>query len=216
MQRVQMKRLIVKTIIATIGIVLILGVAAFGIISLCAPATMMDFTDSLGLSSISGDYAYREYERSGSLSCLARSFLISADLKKNGQADEKFTLLYGDERFSEFCAEEDERNSTLLEGMNISGYNTRSYLCGIAACVKYRLARSDSKYGEEEVADFAIGETGKDFGQGNPVILLTVEAARAEDGGFCSLLLRKLETSDFEENDDYSHIVTILEEHAHE
>ena len=56
-----MRKIIFKTIFITLGIVLILAISAFGILSFAAPKTMMQFAASLGLDAISGDYAYQEY-----------------------------------------------------------------------------------------------------------------------------------------------------------
>ena len=70
-----MRKIILKTALITLGVVIVLAVAAFGIASLCVPAAMSDLTYSLGMEAISSDYAFQEYERSGSLAYLSRSSL---------------------------------------------------------------------------------------------------------------------------------------------
>ena len=70
--RVFMRKLVLKTALLTLGVLLVLAVAVFGVLSLCAPALVCDFTASLGMETVSADYAYQEYQRSGSLSYLAR------------------------------------------------------------------------------------------------------------------------------------------------
>ena len=50
-----MRKIIFKTIFITLGIVLILAISAFGILSFAAPKAMMNFSASLGLDAISGD-----------------------------------------------------------------------------------------------------------------------------------------------------------------
>ncbi len=199
------KKIFWKTIILTLCAVFILAVSAFGIASLLAPEAMMDFTASIGLESISGDYAYQEYERSGDVACLARSFIVSADMKNDRTAEDRFARLYEHESFSEYCAEQDEAVSK-QEGL--TGYSYRSYVCGLAARVRYRL--SDEKT-EEEVIEFALSETGKNFPQGNPMVALTVEAARAEDTEFCRRLSESLRGGGFEESKDYLNMIKILE-----
>ena len=62
-----MRKIVLKTALVTLGVVIVLAVAAFGIASLCIPATMSELTYSLGMDLISSDYAYQEYERSGGL-----------------------------------------------------------------------------------------------------------------------------------------------------
>ena len=98
-----MKKLILKTIFITCGIALMLLFAVFGIVSLWAPSAMMNFTASLGMETVSGDYAFQEYERSGNISCLARSFLIASRHKDDRNADQRFEILFGLEGFGEFC-----------------------------------------------------------------------------------------------------------------
>ena len=78
---------------------IILAVAAFGMASLIAPAAMMRFTAGIGLTTMSGDYAFQEYERSGDIACLARSFIISADAKNYRTAASRFSVLYDKDEF---------------------------------------------------------------------------------------------------------------------
>lgn len=73
-----MKKLILKTAFITLGVTIVLAFAVFGIVSLVAPAQMMELTLSLGLERIGADYAYQEYERSGDTVYLARAFEICA------------------------------------------------------------------------------------------------------------------------------------------
>ena len=85
-----MRKLVLKTALITLGVVLVLAVAAFGVISLCAPAVMCDFTLSLGMESVSADYAYQEYQRSGDLAYLARSVELAAG-RNDAKAEEQRT-----------------------------------------------------------------------------------------------------------------------------
>ncbi|MGN1077299.1 MAG: hypothetical protein ACI4ST_02170, partial [Candidatus Gallimonas sp.] len=158
-----MKKLVLKTAIITFVVTAVLAIAAFGVTSFLAPSVMMRFTASLGLESVSGDYAYQEYERSGDLSYLARSFLIAADRDSDKKANERFTVLYGEdgserrEAFSAYCAEYTVDDSSLPESAR--GLEYRMYLCGRAAVVRYRLA--DGAEAEGAVCDFAVSETDK-------------------------------------------------------
>ena len=148
-----MKKLIIKTAFITLGVTLILAIAAFGIVSLCAPAVMMDLTASLGMTDISGDYAYQEYERSREISYLARSFEIAAEREDDVKAQQRFGQLYKHEAFSEYCVSRDEQ--ALPDGIPALSY--RGYVCGLAACVEYRLARMDEA--RDETIAFAVSET---------------------------------------------------------
>lgn len=206
-----MRKLVFKIAMITLCATLVVAISIFGIASLFAPAAMMDLTAYVGLERISGDYAFQEYERSGSLWHLARSFLISAELNSNKTADRRFTILYENEGFDAFCLLQDENVDQREE---LSGYSYRSYLCGVAACVRYRLADGETM---GSVIEFAASETEQDFPQGNPLIQLTVEASRADDIPFCTLLLEQLEEGNYDrESKDYLNIIAILEGVIHE
>lgn len=206
------KNLVFKTIFITFGIVLILAVAIFGIVSLAAPVAMMRFTRSLGLIEVSGDYAFQEYERSGSISYLADSFIIAAEHKNDAAAEERFELLYNYDQngttFAAFCEEQNEKVVFEKENGEEEEYPAgtyRAYLCGLAACVKYRLAEEDAA-----VIGFALGETEKTFPAGNPAIALAVETVKAKDEGFCADLLAAIEAEGYEKSEDLAAICELL------
>ncbi len=200
-----MKKLILKTALITFGVALILVISVFGIVSLSAPYAMMKFTASLGLETISGDYAYQEYERSGSVECLARSFLVAAENGKYSVAEERFEKLQKDgERFEQYCAEVTVPSD--WDGEKLPAYSYRDYVMGRAACVKFALGREDA-------VSFAVAETAAEFPEGNPVGALTAAAAAQNDRQVCNALLSALEGAGggFEHNEYYEKIVTILE-----
>ena len=214
-----MKKLILKTALLTLGITIILGIAVFGIVSFVAPAAMVDFSVSLGLDGLAGDYAYQEYERSGSLTYLARSFEISASRRNDRKASERFDILYGEdeserrEEFYTFC------NEYVQPDVAGAPADYRMYLCGQAARVKYRLAGKAEE--KSDVLQFALSETDVMFSHGNPLISLAVEAASAEDKEFCGEMVARMEAhfSDEVKNDkgnDYRFIINILKEKCSE
>ncbi len=207
-----MKKIVLKTAFITLGVALILAVSIFGIASLCAPITMMKLTASLGMQGISGDYAFQEYERSGDIDCLARSFVISAEQHSDRTANDRFTIFYGLDGFSSYC----EAQAGIAD--NIAGfpvYSYRAYICGLEACVKYRLAESDE--GEDEAIAFALSETAESFPSGNPVVALSVEAVKREDKAFCERILSALRGAALQtESADYQNMIKILEEATHE
>lgn len=213
-----MKKLILKTALITFGITLILAVSAFGIVSFCAPATMMRFFDTLGLHNISGDYAYQEYQNSRDLSYLARAFEVAAENRSDLVAEDRFEELYGEdgseerEAFARFCDE--QTNVGLPDEAPRYGY--RAYLCGRAACVKYRLAQTEDE--KDAVCSFALSETSDAFSQDSPVIALTLEAIGAKDADFCSLLLARVKgTARLDgESEHYLNVIKFLEEAANE
>lgn len=207
-----MTKLILKTALVTLGVTIIMAVAAFGITSFCAPAAMMRLTASLGMDSISGDYAYQEYERSGDIGCLARAFVISASKGDTRAANERFTLLYGEEgsarreEFSAFC---EEYETATVEG--VPAFDYREFICGQAARMKYRACRTQEE--KEEVYAFALSETGAAFDSGNPAAMLAKEAIEAKDGAYVRWLFTQLgnEESFDRESGTYRDIMKFLE-----
>ena len=202
-----MKKIIIRTALITLGITLIVAIAVFGIASFCFPSAMMDFTSSLGMKSLSGDYAYQEYERSGDVDCLVRSFVIAAEKENDRIADERFGILYGEDgdAFEEYCNGYEDGVASEAGNVVVS---MRSYLLGLESCVKYRLAKS-SEEKRAEACDFAVNNTDKSFPQGNPVVYLAIEAAEKKDGAFCTMLRGKMEGK-FDKNSDYDNILKIL------
>ena len=207
-----MKKIIIKTALITLGIALVLAVAVFGIVSFCFPYVMIDFTASLGMKNLSGDYAYQEYERSGNVGCLARSFVIAAEHGNDRTAEDRFVILYGEdasvarEKFDSYCAS-CEVDSSQAGNVEIS---MRSYILGLASRVRYRLAKT-SEEKRQEVCAFAIRVTEQAFPQGNPVIYLAIEAVENDDSAFCALLRGEIMGAGFEENENYAAILRLLE-----
>ena len=202
------KKFVFKIIFLTIAVVLILALSAFGVASLLAPAFMMDLSASVGLKSISGDYAFQEFERSGNVEYLARAFIISADMQHDRTANERFTILYELDEFDEFCASQDA-SVEVVEGLE--GCTYRGYICGLAACVRYRLAVTEEDV--SAVVAFAAQETAPEFPLENPLILLTMEGARSDDAALCELILAELTGGGYDaESADYANVVGILED----
>ena len=185
-----MRKIVFKTIFITLGIVLILAISAFGILSFAAPKAMMNFSASLGLDAISGDYAYQEYRRSGDIEYLARAFEIAAFEGRSDAAAERFEELYENEGFSDYCKAQDG----VELGEDIPKLNYRSYACGLGACALYAVAETDEE--KLEVYTFALSETSEEFEPSNPVVSLALAASEADDAEFCGIILDNLENED--------------------
>lgn len=201
-----MKQIIIKTALITLLVTLVLLISAFGIVSFCAPAAMMRFTSSIGMESLSGDYAYQEYERSGEIAYLARAFEIAANREDDHTASERFDAFYAHEEFGSYCEEQDK----LIFPVGTPSFSYRPFICGQGACVKYRLAQTEKE--KEDVCAFAFSETDAAFSAENPVLQLAVAAAEREDASFCAVLLARMREENFEQNADYNNIIKILEE----
>ena len=182
-----MRKIVFKTIFITLGIVLILAISAFGILSFAAPKAMMNFSASLGLDAISGDYAYQEYRRSGDIEYLARAFEIAAFEGRSDAAAERFEELYENEGFSDYCKAQDG----VELGEDIPENNYRSYACSLGASALYAVAETDDE--KLEVYTFALSETSGEFEGNNPLCSLSSAAAGAGDAAFCKTILDNMQ-----------------------
>lgn len=200
-----MKKLILKTILITCAVSLMLVLALFGVLSFWAPSVMMDFTASLGMESVSGDYAYQEYERSGDIAYLARSFVVASKNGKDKTALKRFEILYENENLTAYCAEQD----ALELGEEVPAHSYYDFLCGQGACVKYRLAETDEE--KQLACSFAVQETDESFPAGNPAIALAAYLIKAEDETGKRFLSEELKTKNFAaDNADYKNIIDLL------
>ena len=182
-----MRKIVFKTIFITLGIVLILAISAFGILSFAAPKAMMNFSASLGLDAISGDYAYQEYRRSGDINYLAYAFEVAANEGRPDAAAERFEEFYENEGFTDYCKAQDGEDL----GEDIPKLNYRSYACGLGACALYAVAETDEE--KLEVYTFALSETSGEFEGNNPLCSLSSAAAGAGDAAFCKTILDNMQ-----------------------
>lgn len=211
-----MKKLILKTALITFGVTLVLAVSLFGIVSFCAPAMMMRFCESLGLDNIGGDYAYQEYQNTNRLDYLAHAFETAAENGSYAVADERFEELYGAqdsarrEEFSEYCVLQNERSLGDRIPEEISSYDYRKVVCGLAARVKYHLAQTDDQ--KSALCTFAIEESPASLTPESPVFALALEAIGEENGTFCTMLSEKIVASDkFDKsNEHYQNLIKFL------
>ena len=185
-----MRKIVFKTIFITLGIVLILAISAFGILSFAAPKAMMNFSASLGLDAISGDYAYQEYRRSGDINYLAYAFEVAANEGRPDAAAERFEEFYENEGFTDYCKAQEGEDL----GEDIPKLKYRSYACSLGAEAMYKVAGSDEA--KKEVYDFALSETSEEFEPSNPVGSLALAASEADDAEFCGIILDNLENED--------------------
>ena len=217
-----MKKLILKTALLTFAIALVFLLAVFGIMSLTAPVTMMNFTATLGMDRISGDYAYQAYENStgeDGLSYLVRAFEIAVDTNDNRTARDRFEELFGEDgserrtEFEKYC--KDWSALQFPEGTSdkvIASYKNfsyRGYLCGQAACVYYRLSKNEQD--KTKALDFAFAQTDASLSvENSPVYYLALAGAEENDVEFCLQLFDGMTERNYEQNAAYEKIETAL------
>lgn len=217
-----MKKLIFKTAFITLGILLILAVSAFGIVSFVAPSVMMRFFDSIGFEGLSGDYAYQQYQISGDLDYLARSFEIAATWERDSKASDRFDEFYGEDgsarrdEFAKYCIRQNvlQKDEDIPETVNAFDY--RYAVCAQASLVKYRLASTEEE--KAEVADFAVSETGANLTPECAIVVLCTSDEVASDAPFCEMLLERVESERKfnQQNELYRTIIRFLEENSKE
>lgn len=206
-----MKKLIVKTALITLLAAVVLGISIFGVCSLFAPAAMMRFTASIGLTGVSGDYAYSAYGKTGELSYLAYSCEIAAETN-DGRACERYELFLSHEGFSEYCLDRDEQAASALPGELAQyargGYEQYTY--GKYVCSLLRAGRAD------EAISYAVTSLKGDFPENNAVIALAMQAIKNNDKQVCTKLAAVLVADAISSNDECQEIISILEDFANE
>lgn len=212
-----MKKLVLKTALITFGVTLVLAVSLFGIVSFCAPAMMMRFCESLGLDNIGGDYAYQEYQNTKQLDYLAHSFEVAAENGSFVVAEDRFEEFYGEEgsarrqEFSDYCTLQNTLSLGDSIPEEISSYDYRRIVCGIASRVKYHLAQTDDQ--KSAVCAFAIEESPAALTAESPVFALALEAIGERNGAFCQMLSERLsaEGKFDKSNEHYQNLIKFLE-----
>lgn len=217
-----MKKLIVKTALITFCVALVVAVSAFGIVSLAAPSVMMRFCDSLGMETISADYAYQNYQLKGDIDSLARSFEIAASSNNDAVAVDRFEEFYGEDDseqrvvFATYCRQQDEAQASESMPADLSEYGYRSVVCAKAAVARYHIAESEEE--KISVCEFATRESHFELSAESPVVVLAAECVSKDDAAFCLLLHDSIASNAKfnKENSTYLQIMKSLEETSHE
>ena len=206
-----MKKLIVKTALITLLTAVVLGISVFGVCSLFAPAAMMQFTASIGMTGASGDYAYSAYCKTGELSYLAYSCEVAAETN-DSRARERYELFINHEGFSAYCSDRDEQTAQQLpDGLaqyTQGGYERYTY--GKYVCSLLRAGKGD------EAIAYAVSTLKGEFSENNAVIALAMQAIKDNEKQVCIKLATALRADAISSNDECQEIITILEDFANE
>lgn len=174
-----MFKVIAKTALKTLAIVIALIVLAFGIASLGFPSAMAGAFEKLGNYSFATGYASLSYSYSKDVADLARCAQDSI-LAGNDKATVRFgDKLISHEDFSSYCEKESER----------LGLDYFQFICGNTACAKYRTGNTD---GALKTCETALSET-EGFPEGNAYARLTVVVAEKNDADTAKLIKTALE-----------------------
>ncbi len=201
-----MKKLILKTALITFVSALVVVAAVFGSLSLFAPAVMSRFTASMGLETLSGDYAYSAYQRSGEIEYLAYSCEVSATHEES-VAVKRYEELFAVEGFSVYCGTRDEKVEESMKAY-VSTYEQFSY--GNYACALYRENR------KKDAIKAVLDRSQSPVPKNGALYLLANEGIRKGDKEFCKTLAQRLTESAFANDEHCKTIISDLEVYANE
>lgn len=204
-----MKKIVVKTALITIGLVLAGLAAAFAVASLGFPRQMSDFFASSGNYSFATGYASLSYNYTKDFNDLvlcADYSILSGD---DGNVISFCSKLAGNENFGAYCIERDAETQRRLEESGVSdygSYNYRQYVMGNLACSQYALG-----YKDEAVKTAASAMEGG-FPKNNALAMLAIKACSEVDAELKEELFQKISsvTPEPQEEEYLAQILEIL------
>ena len=200
-------KLIVKTAICTLAVLIGLALILFGAVSLAAPAAMLSVADDLGMEKLAASYSVAVYEKTSGVDDLAEAVERNYAAGEYSVCAEYGSLFLKDPGFSDYCAARD-RAAGSAEG--ITGSYSQ-YASGIVASAQYWTGKKELSL---STAFGAIGET---FPQNNAVISLAAAARSGNDKAFCTVLLselKKLTIEDSSEAASLAEFAAVLSEYC--
>lgn len=127
-----MKQIIIKSALATLGIVAGCAAIVFAVLSFGFPGTLCGWCEQLGNYGFAVKYASLCYSYTDDIADLARCAEDSVLSGKDGYIIEYCTMLVDDDDFDEYCSLRDE------ELAELPSFSYRQYIYGQAACAVYR------------------------------------------------------------------------------
>lgn len=202
-----MGKLVAKTALCTLSVLIGLALIVFGALSLAAPSAMLAFSDNLGMDKLSAAYSVAVYERTEEIEDLAEAVERNYNVSNYNECAKYGAKLLADSDFDRYCAARDQQ--TAGNDKIRSGY--RQYATGIVSASLYRTGSADAAF------DTAFSVLNGDFPANNAVIYLAYEAISARDVSFCGRMieeLAKISPQDTEEAANKDALVALLREVA--
>lgn len=188
--RAQVEKLVIKTAVRTVLVLLILLVAAFAVLSFGFPGYMSDVTRNLGAYDMALAYCRLNYSYTGDSMDLADCFELCVLTDDDGGIISSGEELVLKPDFADVCKNMEqalgELSDEYLDGEQlVMDYSQR---------VKGKLAAAYYRADETiKAIDYAFAANGADsFRSGNALIALSAEIRTARDGDAAALLLEKL------------------------
>ena len=173
-----MEKIVVKTAVKTVLIILAAILAVFAVFNLAFPQHMATLTEGMGNYSLAVKYASLRYSYTHDSGDLARCF-DDAVLSGN----DGYIIKYGEELIN--CDKFDEVCESRNQGANILDYKQRVF--GKVAVSYYNTGK------KEEAVALAFDANGyNSFAYGNAVMTLAVAVRAANDSQYCAKLVSEL------------------------
>lgn len=202
-----MGKLIAKTALCTLSVLIGLALIVFGTVSLAAPSAMLAFADDLGIDKLSAAYSVAVCERTEKIEDLAEAVERNYNVSNYNECAKYGAKLLADSDFERYCAARDQQTAG---DHNIRG-SYRQYATGIVSASLYRTGCADAAF------DAAFAVLNGDFPANNAVIYLAYEAISARDVSFCGRMIEelgKISPQDTEEAANKDALVALLREVA--
>ncbi len=149
-----MKKIILKSALMTLGIVVGFAVVLFAVLSLGFPSTMAGWCEQVGNYKLAVRYAVLAYSYSGKIDDLARCVNNSVLAEDNSLIIEYGVKLIDDEEFDDYCASADAEFSEAYPGIS---YSYCQYIYGCVAGAYYEMGELESALA------FAVEALDEDF-----------------------------------------------------
>ena len=196
----KMDRVVVQTMLTTLGSILLLSVLAFAIVALLFPSTLIRVSYQLGNDSGAMKYANRAYKTSGDVYYIAYATEVAIGIDKNEDIEEYAQEFIANENgFNEYCRQVDERRTDVSE---LGSYRQRVY--GYLVLAEYAQGKSDEALAH---AKEAIGEG---FPYNNAYVALFFAALQEEDDELLEKLLQGMREATPSNDADKTYLDEIL------
>lgn len=175
-----MEKLVVKTAVKTVLVILGVVLVVFAIFNFAFPQHMATFTEGIGNYPLAVKYASLRYSYTGDGEDLSRCFDDSVLAENDVAVVEYGDKLIARSDFDRLCFERDNKMGV--------GYDYRHSVYRKLAVSYYRTGRKEESV---ELASKANGTLS--FTYGNALMSLSAVVRSANDGATCALIIKKLE-----------------------
>lgn len=202
--RLELDKVVVKTAVKTILIILAVLVVVFAVFNFAFPQHMASLTEKMGNYNLAVKYAALRYKYTRDGDDLARCFDDSVLL-----GNDKYIIEYGEELidhedFEEVCQSKNSKYKTFPNG---KPYNYRFLVVGKVAVAYYNTGKS------VEAVNMAAEENGTtSFADHNPLVILASAVKAKKDAIACALVLEKLDNITPQLQEDINYLEKVKKE----